>query len=203
MKRCRFRRLPPWPKTGIAGADTCKPPEGARFPAVLIIHPGNRELLDASLKGYVLNSPVRRVSCGRLRVCRDHSRDIDPWATAATEDTVAALDFLRELPYRDPQSVVAYGCSNGGDLALEAARAADVAAIAAEERRHRCSLVSSSSQRLSALGKPSRTRHTLGNPTLISLPALTPNTRCTRRARGCERARLIRFVTRPSEAWRV
>jgi len=113
-----------------------KPREGARFPAVLIIHPGNRELPDASLKDYVLNSPVPSAFLAAgyvIAVTTYRSRDIDPQATAATEDTVAALELLRALPYVDPKSVVAYGCSNGGDLALEAARVTEVAAIAAEE----------------------------------------------------------------------
>ncbi len=113
-----------------------KPPSGSRFPAVLIIHGGNVELPDASLEDYTLNAPLpsRFLAAGYvIAVTTYRSRDTDPQSTAAIEDSLAALDSLRGLPYVDPQSIVAYGCSNGGDLALEVARATDVAAIAAEE----------------------------------------------------------------------
>jgi acetyl esterase/lipase len=50
------------------------------------------------------------------------------------EDCLAHVKYLRQLPYVDPKSVIVFGCSGGGDLALEIAAATrDVCAIIAEE----------------------------------------------------------------------
>ena len=113
-----------------------KPPEGTRFPAVLIIHPGSSEMQDGSLKDYTLSAPLPSAFLAAgyvIAVTTWRSRDVDPQAPAAIEDTRAAIDLLRGLQYVDPESVVAYGCSSGGDLAFEVARLTAVAAIAAEE----------------------------------------------------------------------
>jgi dipeptidyl aminopeptidase/acylaminoacyl peptidase len=113
-----------------------KPPGSERFPAVLILHPGNVELPDAALKDYVSTGPLasRFLAAGYVvAVTTYRSRDLDPQARDAAEDSLAAVDFLRNLDYVDRQSIAVYGCSNGGDLALEVATATEVAAIVAEE----------------------------------------------------------------------
>jgi dienelactone hydrolase len=43
------------------------------------------------------------------------------------------MQYLRQLTYVHPKSIVVYGCSNGGDLALEVASANEVCALIAEE----------------------------------------------------------------------
>jgi len=113
-----------------------KPPEGMRFPAVLIIHPGISEMQDGALRDYTLSAPLPSAFLAAgyvIAVTTWRSRDVDPQATDAIEDTVAAIDLMRGLRYVDPESVLAYGCSSGGDLAFEVARLTEVAAIAAEE----------------------------------------------------------------------
>src|SRR5262249_25293265 len=61
------------------------------------------------------------------------SRDEDPQSRVSLEDTLAVIDHLKGTPYVDPNSVVVFGCSGGGELALEAAAAMDVCAIVPEE----------------------------------------------------------------------
>jgi dipeptidyl aminopeptidase/acylaminoacyl peptidase len=113
-----------------------KPPGSGPFPAVLFLHPHNVEFPDAALKDFADTGPLpsRFLAAGYvIAVTTYRSRDIDPQARDATEDSLAALAFLGDLPYVDSDSVGVYGCSNGGDLALEIAAATDVAAVAVEE----------------------------------------------------------------------
>jgi dienelactone hydrolase len=50
------------------------------------------------------------------------------------EDSLAAFEYIRRLPFVDPKSIVIYGCSGGGDLALEVAAATtEPCAIVPEE----------------------------------------------------------------------
>ena len=114
-----------------------KPPGPGPFPAVVMIHGGLVTLTPQSLRNYVLNAPLpsRFLAAGYVvAVITYRSRDADPQSRVSAEDSLAAVNHLRSLSYVDPRSVVVYGCSGGGDLALEVAAATtDVAAIAPEE----------------------------------------------------------------------
>jgi len=113
-----------------------KPPGAGPFPAVVWIHGGLTTLPTERLKEYALHRPPpsRFLAAGYVvAVITYRSRDDDPQSTVSREDSVAAVDYLRQLPYVDPDSIVIYGCSGGGDLALEVAASTDVAAIVAEE----------------------------------------------------------------------
>jgi acetyl esterase/lipase len=113
-----------------------KPPGTGRFPAVVIIHPGLVTIPTERLKNIALNAPQpsRFLAAGYVVAAVTYrSRDLDPQATASLADSLAAVDYVRKLPYVDPASVTVFGCSGGGDLALEVAAATDVAAIAPEE----------------------------------------------------------------------
>jgi dipeptidyl aminopeptidase/acylaminoacyl peptidase len=88
------------------------------------------------LRNLALNqaNPSRFLAAGYVvAVITYRSRDHDPQSTVSREDCVAAVAYLRRLPYVDPRSIVIYGCSGGGDLALEVAAATDVCAIIPEE----------------------------------------------------------------------
>jgi dienelactone hydrolase len=61
------------------------------------------------------------------------SRNDDPQSKVSLEDCLAAIEHVRQLPGVDPKSIVVFGVSGGGDLALELAAATRVAAIGAEE----------------------------------------------------------------------
>lgn len=113
-----------------------KPPGSGPFPAVVWIHGGLQTRSLDALKDLALNqaNPSRFLAAGYVvAVITYRSRDHDPQAKVSLEDCLAAVDHLRRLSYVDPKSIVIYGCSGGGDLALEVAAATQVCAIVPEE----------------------------------------------------------------------
>lgn len=113
-----------------------KPPGAGPFPAVVIIHPGLTEIPAQGLRTITLDAAQapRFLAAGYVVATTTYrSRDVDPQTTVSLQDSLAAVDHVRNLPYVDPTSIVIFGCSGGGDLALEVAAATDVAAIAPEE----------------------------------------------------------------------
>jgi dipeptidyl aminopeptidase/acylaminoacyl peptidase len=112
-----------------------KPPGDGPFPAVVIIHGGlaTRPLND--VRQIALSAqPSRYLAAGYvISVITYRSRDDDPQSPVSRTDSVAAVEHLRQLPYVDRESIVASGCSGGGDLAIEIAAATNVAAVVAEE----------------------------------------------------------------------
>jgi acetyl esterase/lipase len=112
-----------------------KPPGNGPFPAAVVIH-GGLVTLPRPRLDTVGAAPMssRLLAAGYVvAVITYRSRDRDPQSDAPIADTVAAVEHVRKLPYVDAKSVVIYGCSGGGDLALQAAAVTDVAAIAPEE----------------------------------------------------------------------
>jgi len=113
-----------------------KPPGRGPFPAVVWIHGGLSTRPVEELKEYALSTPnpSRFLAAGYVvMVITYRSRDEDPQSNVSLKDCLAAIAYLRRLPYVDPKSIVISGCSGGGDLALEVAAATHVTAIAAEE----------------------------------------------------------------------
>lgn len=113
-----------------------KPPGAGPFPAVVIIHLGLTEFPAAALRTISLETAqtARFLAAGYVVATTTYrSRDLDPQTTVSLQDSLAAVDHVRKLPYVDPKSIVIFGCSGGGDLALEVAAATDVAAVAPEE----------------------------------------------------------------------
>jgi dipeptidyl aminopeptidase/acylaminoacyl peptidase len=113
-----------------------KPPGPGPFPAVVWIHGGLVTRPLGVLRNLALNqaNPSRFLAAGYVvAVITYRSRDHDPQATVSRDDCLAAVAHLRRLPFVDPRSIVVYGCSGGGDLALEVAAATEVCAIVPEE----------------------------------------------------------------------
>ncbi|MCH7729313.1 MAG: prolyl oligopeptidase family serine peptidase [Planctomycetes bacterium] len=114
-----------------------KPPGKGPFPAVIFLHGGLGQsnmsrLRENALRqathtrflawGYVIVSATRR------------SIQHDPLDRGVVTDTLALVEAVRALPEVDPDSIVLYGGSGGGTLALDVVSASDkVAAIAAGE----------------------------------------------------------------------
>lgn len=116
-----------------------KPPGKGPFPAAVLVHAGlfspslevlTRDALDAPgaatdsrflAAGYVMVSPTLR------------SRTQDPLTTDALVDFLGVIEYVKKMPEVDPQSVVLFGGSGSGSLALEAAGEADVCAAIAGE----------------------------------------------------------------------
>ena len=110
-----------------------KPPGNGRFPVLMIIHPGASPWPEHQLKTYSLTTPTpsRFLAAGYVMALVTYrSRDT---SRAYIVDGVAAVDYLKKLPFADPKSIVLFGCSGGGDMALEVAAATEVCAIVAEE----------------------------------------------------------------------
>lgn len=114
-----------------------KPPGEGPFPAAILIHGGLHRRPTDELRAYTLSThPSRFLAAGYVVVVITYrSRDVDPTAQTPlpVSDCVAAIEFVKQLPYVDPESVLVTGTSGGGDLTLEAAAQVDVAAIAPEE----------------------------------------------------------------------
>jgi dipeptidyl aminopeptidase/acylaminoacyl peptidase len=112
-----------------------KPPGDGPFPAVVVIHPGlvtwPSELLRLVSTGALVS---RFLAAGYLVATMTYrSRDVDPQSRLSLDDSLAAVEYLQKLPYVNSASLVVYGCSGGGDLALAVAAEKPVAAIVAEE----------------------------------------------------------------------
>ena len=58
---------------------------------------------------------------------------MDPQSSESLQDSLAAVEYVRHLPYIDLDSIVVFGCSGGGDLALEIAARTKIAAVVPEE----------------------------------------------------------------------
>jgi dipeptidyl aminopeptidase/acylaminoacyl peptidase len=112
-----------------------RPPGPGPFPAIVLIHGGITRWPSDQLKEYALGTWASRfLAAGYVVVPITYrSRDVDPQSNEAPEDALAAIDYLRRLPYVDRDSIVVNGTSGGGDLTLAVAAATDVAAIVAEE----------------------------------------------------------------------
>ena len=81
-----------------------------------------------------LATPSRFLAAGYAFVAPTYrSRDVDLQTTDSLDDALAIVEHLRKLPSIDRESIVAAGCSGGGDLALQVASRTSVCAVVAEE----------------------------------------------------------------------
>jgi dipeptidyl aminopeptidase/acylaminoacyl peptidase len=112
-----------------------KPPGDGPFPALVVIHPGLTEWSPELLRQYAASAlPSRFLAAGYVVATVTYrSRDVDPQSRVSLEDSLAAVEYVERLPYVNAASVLVYGCSGGGDLAVAVAAEKRVAAIAAEE----------------------------------------------------------------------
>jgi len=134
---CPLETITPTAYDGYRGQVVLRKPPGAgQFPAILWIHGGLTTVPSPMLLEIARNgaNPSRFLAAGYVVIVPTYrSRDDDPQSRVSLEDCLAVVDYLRRQPYVDPKSVVVYGCSGGGDLALEVAAATDVCAIVSEE----------------------------------------------------------------------
>ena len=113
-----------------------KPPGDGPFPAVVLIHGGLTTLSSERLREYASTNalPSRLLAGGYVVATITYrSRDVDLQSRVSLDDSLAAVEYLRGLPYVNAASVGVYGCSGGGDLAIAVAAEKPVAAIVAEE----------------------------------------------------------------------
>jgi acetyl esterase/lipase len=129
--------ISPVARDGYPGSGFLRtPPDSGPFPAVVIAHPGLTALSPDELRRLTLDAPPpsRFLAAGyAVAVVTYRSRDVDPRSPASAADVMAAVDYVRGRRDVDAKSVALFGCSGGGDLALEVAAATELAAVVVEE----------------------------------------------------------------------
>ena len=134
---CPLEVITPTASDGHRGLGVLrKPPDRGPFPAIIYLHGGITTLPIASLRSTAKDgaNPSRFLAAGYVVVVPTYrSRDIDPQSSVSLEDALAMVEFVRRLPYVESESIVVFGCSGGGDLALEIAARTRICAVVPEE----------------------------------------------------------------------
>ena len=113
-----------------------KPPGNGPFPTVIYLHGGITTVPLANLRATATQgaNPSRLLAAGYVVIVPTYrSRDVDPQSPVSLDDAVAVVNYARALPYVNSESIVVFGCSGGGDLALQVPTRTKVCAIVAEE----------------------------------------------------------------------
>lgn len=136
-KACPLEIIHPVATDGHRGlAVLRKPPGAGPHPAVIWFHGGIVTVPLARLESSArdLATPSRFLAAGYVLVLPTYrSRDVDLQTPDSLEDALAAVEYVRNLPFVDRRSIVVCGCSGGGDLALELAARTGICAVVAEE----------------------------------------------------------------------
>jgi acetyl esterase/lipase len=112
-----------------------RPPGAGPFPALIHLHGGlNRQPVDRLKALDAEPTPSRFLAAGYMMVHPTfRSRDEDPQTRDALVDCLAVIEWVKRQPDVDPKSVVIWGDSGGGSLALELAGETTLCAVAAQE----------------------------------------------------------------------
>lgn len=112
-----------------------RPPGTGPFPALVYLHgglgPWTVPQLESELMGPTLS---RFLAAGYVIVIPSlRQKREDPQSRFALWDALATIEKVRQLPGVDAKSIVVYGDSGGGSIALEAAGETELQAIAVQE----------------------------------------------------------------------
>jgi dienelactone hydrolase len=114
-----------------------KPPGAGPFPAVIAIHGTLPPYSLDALREQALTSPTftRFLGAGYVTVIPTYRTEWgdDPQTPEALWDNLAVVEYVKRMEGVDPNSVVVYGCSGGGDVALQIAGETELVAVTAEE----------------------------------------------------------------------
>lgn len=113
-----------------------KPPGKGPFPAVIYLHGGLEQRPVIWLKEQVLSVPTlpRFLVSGYATVAATfRSRRVDMQNPETLWDALAIVERVKTIPEVDPESVVLWGDSGGGSLALEVAGETSLAAVSVQE----------------------------------------------------------------------
>lgn len=123
-------------RLGTASAVVRKPPGSGPFPAVVFLHGGlnERNVDRVQREAPTMPTNSRFLAAGFVTVEGIfRSRSDDPQSPDALADCLAVVAHVKKMPEVDPKSVVVFGHSGGGSLALELAGETQLAAIVAGE----------------------------------------------------------------------
>ena len=112
-----------------------RPPGPGPFPTVIFMH-GGHEMIELSKLKKLLRAITREQFLEWGYVVVDATRRPilpDPQERGVIPDTLAIIEAVKELDFVDPESVVLYGGSGGGSLALEVAGKIDLAGVVVGE----------------------------------------------------------------------
>ena len=158
-----------------------KPPGKGPFPAVIYLHgtlgSSTADQLKESLKGPPLS---RFLASGYVTVAATfRDRRQDPLTPEALTDCIAITEHLKKMPEVDAKSIVVWGQSGGGSLALELAGDMQLCAIAATEPA--TGLFTGMYNKNNLKGKPPYSaadgRHIMEDPKSFYTPDLQKHTR--------------------------
>ena len=113
-----------------------KPPGDGPFPAVICIHGGVRKASDQTLRSLLTDNPVytQLLVAGYVVVAGDfRTYGENPQSRGPILDCLAIVDEVKKLPAVNEESVVVFGGSGGGSIALELASSTKLAAIVCGE----------------------------------------------------------------------
>jgi acetyl esterase/lipase len=126
----------PVPNAPATPAVIRKPPGEGPFPAIVHLHGGLETWPTNRLKEDSLKMPTtaRFLAAGYVVVIPTfRPRSQDPQTTDALNDCLAVVEYVKKMPQVDPKSVVVWGNSGGGSLALEIAGQTQLSSIIVEE----------------------------------------------------------------------
>jgi dipeptidyl aminopeptidase/acylaminoacyl peptidase len=114
---CPLEIIEPVASDGYRGLGVLrKPPGNGPFPAIICLHAGMVTFPLSVLEALARDAanPPRFLAAGYVMVVPTYrSRDVDPQSSVSLEDSLAALEYVRKLPYVDSESIVVFGCSGG------------------------------------------------------------------------------------------
>jgi acetyl esterase/lipase len=113
-----------------------KPPGKGPFPAMIYLHGGFRKQSVETLKKWSREMPTttRFLAAGYVTIMATYQGlEEDPQDPRNLLDILAIVEQVKKRPEVDSSSIVVWGVSGGGSLALELAAETDLCAIAVEE----------------------------------------------------------------------
>ena len=111
------------------------PPGKGPFPAIVYLHGGLGQMAPKALRGRATGQTLSRFLAAGFAIAVPEfaTRQYDPQNPQTLRDCLDAVEWVQKMPEVEPSSVVVYGTSGGGSLALEIAGEIKIADAIADE----------------------------------------------------------------------